>query len=825
MLAALVLAIVGGFAYGCSLESEGQLAPDGGTATGGSGGAGGNTDAGPDQETPDVGTSDVPCFPPNKVCANQCVAYDDPDYGCHPDTCDPCDSPPHAIMGCVNNKCEIIGCEVGWGDCDADFGNGCETSTRTAANCGECGEPCAPPNAVGLCATGQCEVGFCNNDWADCNDNPADGCEIYLRDVDNCGACGEVCQVSGGEPTCVTGKCKVDTCDTPVTGMADCDSDPTDCETDVTQTDNCGACGNTCGFTNDHVAQWACNNNGSAWACDIGSCVPPWDNCDGDPATGCANNLDSSVNRCGSCNGVCSGDNTENRACVNGVCVPTCVNGYEDCDGPEPGAGDNGCETSVSDDVNNCGACGNQCDLDHAVENCQFGMCGIQSCEGTYGNCNGQTNDGCETDTSSNVLHCGSCGFACSTSGGNPSCNNGSCNIDCDPGSGNCDGNDGNGCETDLTTTSNCGACGNECDKTNGTASCDPPDCKISCFTDYDDCNGNVDDGCEISLQDDPNHCGGCGDSCSTNHVPTPVCSGGNCTGGCEPGFADCLNDKRVDGCETELDTDPDHCGACGDACSDNHMDTVVCSDGNCTGNCAVGFSDCVNGKRADGCETNTSSDTSNCGGCGSGCSSDNVEGLTCDDGVCSGSCATDWGNCDGNLRANGCEQPLSDDVDNCGTCGGSCSSEHVDSRECIDGKCEPTCTAPYADCNGPEPGETDDGCETNTDTDPTACGSCTIDCTSQALPVHASWECDTGTCKPDCDPGWQTCGDLTQGCYCPETFVCPGGTCKCNHDDDCGTDGVCDEGSGLCECDYSGGSGTLTTCGVGEVCGATACE
>ena len=46
----------------------------------------------------------------------------------------------------------------------------------------------------------------------------------------------------------------------------------------------------------------------------------------------------------------------------------------------------------------------------------------------------------------------------------------------------------------------------------------------------------------------------------------TAACAGGQCTGACNAGFADCNNDKRTDGCETSLSADVQNCGGCGRA-------------------------------------------------------------------------------------------------------------------------------------------------------------------------------------------------------------------------------------------------------------------
>jgi hypothetical protein len=40
-------------------------------------------------------------------------------------------------------QCTVDSCEAGWGDCNADASDGCETDVETVLNCGTCGTGCA----------------------------------------------------------------------------------------------------------------------------------------------------------------------------------------------------------------------------------------------------------------------------------------------------------------------------------------------------------------------------------------------------------------------------------------------------------------------------------------------------------------------------------------------------------------------------------------------------------------------------------------------------------------------------------------------------------
>jgi hypothetical protein len=75
----------------------------------------------------------------------------------------------------------------------------------------------------------------------------------------------------------------------------------------------------------------------------------------------------------------------------------------------------------------------------------------------------------------------------------------------------------------------------------------------------------------------DVNNCGGCGSRCSTNHIRATCSAGGRCVGACNGGFADCNGDKRGDGCEVDLRSDPENCGGCGQTCPGTR-----CLDGTC---------------------------------------------------------------------------------------------------------------------------------------------------------------------------------------------------------------------------------------------------
>jgi hypothetical protein len=163
-------------------------------------------------------------------------------------------------------------------------------------------------------------------------------------------------------------------------------------------------------------------------------------------------------------------------------------------------------------------------------------------------------------------------------------------------------------------------------------------------------------------LQTDEQHCGACNTQCAADQT----CQAGTCVPTqCAPGTADCDGDA-ANGCEASLAT-VQNCGACGNACTNNHGTTACSANGVCQPTCSAGFGNC-DLNAANGCETSLTSDQ-NCGACGLVCGL----GTTCQGGRCAPLvCPPGFGNCDLNA-ANGCETSLTTDQ-NCGGCGLVCA-------------------------------------------------------------------------------------------------------------------------------------------------------
>jgi len=448
--------------------------------------------------------------------------------------------------------------------------------------------------------------------------SPPDGCTSTT--AGNC--CGVACPaVANAMPGCIVGACGIGSC---LPGFGDCDGNPANgCEVELaTDAAHCGACRAACSSDRTCVGSSCVACSGLRIAC-AGTCIDPQTN----PA------------HCGGCNAPCATRPNAVTTCVAGGCGFTCMAGFADCDGVAA----NGCE-STNSDTTNCGTCGNAC---AAGVMCIDGRCG---CPAGRSDCDGNPATVCETNTAmGDIANCGGCGTRCPTPprGATMVCVAGSCRIStvvCTAGIANCDGNDSNGCETTtLSDVNNCGACRRSCALLNATAACVAGTCSVSrCNVGFVDCDRDPATGCESYPPSDYRNCGACGQSCPVPPHAGPACRGGVCSFDCYGGWADCNRDPS-DGCEQNIDPDTlgsTTCRACGTRCGSNCYDLQTqrancgtcghactglyfCRAGACV--CPAGLSDCG------GDCVDTSGSDNNCGACGNRC----LNGRVCRSGAC----------------------------------------------------------------------------------------------------------------------------------------------------------------------------------------------
>jgi len=279
-------------------------------------------------EDPDhCGACGSRCPPGRRFCAGgRCTAEEcasgnadcdgERGNGCEADlatasTCAGCDLScgpyPNAEAACAEERCAIVGCDPGWGDCDGQVDNGCEADVALALqNCGVCGRDCGALAHVvsASCAAGECAQLECEPGWGDCDGDADNGCEQSLNTLEHCNSCGRACAPARATATCDTGTCMITACDE---GFDECNGELDDgCEADLGGTAHCGGCGNAC------PAGVACNDGGcgcandddcpSGLTCCDGSCIGTRGSCVWWP---CPPGSTRDRDNCGGCGRVC----------------------------------------------------------------------------------------------------------------------------------------------------------------------------------------------------------------------------------------------------------------------------------------------------------------------------------------------------------------------------------------------------------------------------------------------------------------------------------------------------------------------------------------
>jgi subtilisin-like proprotein convertase family protein len=201
-------------------------------------------------------------------------------------------------------------------------------------------------------------------------------------------------------------------------------------------------------------------------------------------------------------------------------------------------AGDPPCATAADCDLPNV--------QDHA---CNAERCEIVSCQPGWSDCNAYPLDGCETGTDADVQNCGSCGQTCATPPrATPACVAGTCTVgSCTDPFGDCDTEFPNGCEANLESdTAHCGSCANACEFANAGSLCQAGTCAMgACKSPFGDCDADPVNGCEINLDDDPQNCGACDTACALPGGSSSCLQGECALDGCNPGLGDCNQSSK----------------------------------------------------------------------------------------------------------------------------------------------------------------------------------------------------------------------------------------------------------------------------------------
>ena len=241
------------------------------------------------------------------------------------------------------------------GDGDIDEGFAFSSNPEHCGGCFVVCEDVVGDGAHPICRARECEQ-ECDELQADCDGDPANGCETNLREPETCGACdapcdpsAPLCEVSEGLARCVA------ECSDPT--LRSCDDRCVDTQTDL---QHCGECNRACPDAMLGAAR-----------CIEGECTPRCDPnahaCDGICLSD--DSIGSCGTRCDPCEAAPMGTGADaGVTCDNGACTLQCDEGRFDCDGDPT----NGCESvAMGDDPRNCGGCGVDC----GTGTCSAGEC------------------------------------------------------------------------------------------------------------------------------------------------------------------------------------------------------------------------------------------------------------------------------------------------------------------------------------------------------------------------------------------------------------------------------------------------------------------
>lgn len=294
-----------------------------------------------------------------------------------------------SLFECVAGTC-VLHCAIGptYLDCDGIPDNGCEVRPNTNENCGACGHVCSDP--ANPCVEAHPDTYQCgcpsNERYCPADAEHDESYCVTHDDDNNCGACGHACDPKGDgtKPSfpneyfgCLADKCNNPKCQD---DYADCDGNPLNgCEAYMVSDTDCGGCGRACAAGQKCAEQFGqpfCACPPGETFC--GSCPQLCNEagCFDLPCQGACFDLTSDVNACGSCDVACNSGPATIPVCSYGTCGKRCPDGRADCNGNES----DGCEVRTDTDPGNCGGCGIQCDA-VAGQACVGGRCVVEPCD------------------------------------------------------------------------------------------------------------------------------------------------------------------------------------------------------------------------------------------------------------------------------------------------------------------------------------------------------------------------------------------------------------------------------------------------------------
>ena len=446
---------------------------------------------------------------------NKCININSDD----PNNCGTCNykCSDHPFGNATSSKCEKGKCQY---ECASGYTNvgtaftadtiRCVDFNTDNNNCGEKGKRC---DAGRTCVAKKCA---CPEGQVYCGGtNDAGGkCIVPETDAQYCGAnaaCNIFEDCVKSNKVCIAGTCRLNSCNNKSETLCQTTDGYKCINIDATDLKNCGACGLSCdalkpqNAKTSHCAKGVCHYNCLDGFRNIGTdftltnikCINP----------------SADYNNCGELNGeLINCAKYPGTTCIGGKCVISCPTGqiackdkcidpltdakfcgakagcakYIDCtkDATKSFCSGGECVASCPSGTS---PCGNQC-LDFAalhIKSCTSS--GSIACVAGYANTDGVSSNGCETNTNTDIEHCGQKLINCAKELRGSVCQNGQC-VCLHPATKQCRDQclDWYSLHIDA-----CDDSGN-----------------LECMDNYADVDGKIENGCEVNTFTDNEHCG-----------------------------------------------------------------------------------------------------------------------------------------------------------------------------------------------------------------------------------------------------------------------------------------------------------------------------